>query len=182
MKRVALVMLVLMCVAGLVLAGVARRAVSADRVYSVLALKAALARQPRTWAGRTVLVRGIAVGLLGPGCVPGAWCEAGLVDAGMPLDTSTVLPLKLQSAAPLVTLLRRMPPLARFMPAPQALRWGRPATYRIQIHLQPAAACAAPPCYDALLLDAPGAGPNGVLATPVETHIIALATRVPGAN
>src|SRR5438477_7492956 len=109
MKRVSLILLGFVLVAVLVLAGIGNRAVSADRVYSVVALKAALARQQRGWAGRTVLVRGIAVGLLGPGCVPGAWCAAGLVDPDMPLDTSSVLPLTLEPAAPLLTLLRRVP-------------------------------------------------------------------------
>jgi len=58
MRRVVLLALGLVLVAGLVAAVVGRRA--PERVYTVAQVRAGLARQPAAWAGRTLLVRGIA--------------------------------------------------------------------------------------------------------------------------
>src|SRR2546423_15581034 len=63
MKRLVLVMLALM-IAPLIAAGgvgliqVARSHTALDRVYTVAQVRAGLARNPRAWVGRTVLVRG----------------------------------------------------------------------------------------------------------------------------
>ena len=62
MRRLILLALGLVLVAGLTIAVVGRRAPRApEGVYTVAQVRAGLVRQPAAWAGRTVLVRGAAV-------------------------------------------------------------------------------------------------------------------------
>jgi hypothetical protein len=85
LRRVVLLMLGLVLVAGLLAAVVGRRA--PERVYTVAQVRADLARQPAVWVGRTVLVRGVAVlsfwpiGPAGGGSVPCALPPATLPPA-----------------------------------------------------------------------------------------------------
>lgn len=136
-----------------------------DTIYSITAVHNGVATAPAAWIGRTVLVRGMAIGLYGPNCAPGSWCAFGLVDKGAPLNDETVLQLQPQSAVPLMALLRQTPGVGRFIPGPQSLLWGRLAVYRIVIQGLPASACAARPCYRAVLPDAPAPDPHGVFVS-----------------
>jgi hypothetical protein len=59
---------------------------------------------------------------------------------------------------PAVAVLRRLPLLRGLVPAPQALRWGAVATYRVRLQAIPESICDSDICFEALLLDAaPGA-------------------------
>jgi hypothetical protein len=50
--------------------------------------------------------------------------------------------------------LRRLPLVGLLVPPQQQAAPGVPATYRIQLRAATADSCAAPPCYQAVLLDA----------------------------
>jgi hypothetical protein len=101
---------------------------------------------------RIVRVRGIAEGC-GFGVAFDLCPPAALVDAG---SSATGQPLWLAQgdASPLRTLLRRIPLLARFAPAPQALQWQVVATYRVRVQAIPASICGTGVCVQAVLLDA----------------------------
>lgn len=142
-----------------------------DRVYSIAAVRSGVAAAPAAWIGRTVLVWGLAIGLYGPNCAPGSWCVFGLVDQGAPIDDRTVLHLQPQSAVPLLSMLRQAPGMGRFIPGPQRLVWGRLAVYRVLIQGIPARACAARPCYRAVLPDAPAPDAHGVFVTATQADV-----------
>jgi hypothetical protein len=139
-----------------------------ETVYSVAALRNGVTAAPARWSGRTVLVRGIAIGLYGPNCAPGSWCAFGLLDPGAPLDDTTVLRLQPQVAGALIATLRRAPGVSQLLPAPQELRWGRLAVYRVQIQRLPAASCPTHRCYRVVLPDAPAPGPGGVFVSSTQ--------------
>ena len=159
-------------IVALILVAVGVAVVAAPRgpetVYTVAALRNGMASAPARWSGRTVLVRGIAIGLYGPNCAPGSWCAFGLLDPGAPLDDTTVLRLQPQAAGALIAMLRRTPGVGRFLPAPQPLRWGRLAVYRVQIQRLPAASCPSRRCYGVVLPDAPAPGPGGVFVSSTQ--------------
>lgn len=134
-------------------------------VYTVAALRSDVASRPAAWLGQAVLVRGVAIGIYGPNCAPGAWCAFGLVDPDVPISDATILQLQPGAANPLLATLRRAPALDRFIPAPQRLYWGQVAVYHLQIEPAPAAGCATRPCYRVVLPDAPAPGPHGVFVS-----------------
>jgi hypothetical protein len=142
----------LLALAGLLLvAGAARASMSSrqdqSRVYTVAQLVARQADDPRAWANRRVLVRGI-----GGGCIP--WAapnDSPCVDEGPELvemrgdNLVAALPLICGQDTPLPKFVRELPWLGRCLPAPQVLYPGKLAVYRIQLP--------AIPGYDALLID-----------------------------
>ena len=159
MKRLSLVLLALIFAAGGAgLIQVARSHTALDRVYTVAQVRAGLARNPRAWVGRTVLVRGTMVvidfacpyGGDGFKCTPIHWEE---LDPDAPGPQPLILAPA--SASPLLTFLQRLPLVGSSMPWAQSLREG-PGVYRVQ--LRAPAHCpfpsANPSCASALLLDA----------------------------
>jgi hypothetical protein len=176
-RRVVLLMLGLVLVAGLVTAGVGRRAPA--RVYTVAQVRAGLARQPAAWIGQTVIVRGVAAEAdfaTRPRTSTGMNCQ--LTTLGSPLpcalpltmpDGSTVyltlidnsasrqanmLPLVLAVrpvpvvSNPLITFVRRLPALARLLPAPKKIPDQVPGgvlrLYRIRLQPSGPISCATP--------------------------------------
>jgi len=61
MKRRSLIVVLFALLILAVIVGRARQPASPERVYALTAVTAGLARQPGTWVGRTVLVRGTAI-------------------------------------------------------------------------------------------------------------------------
>jgi hypothetical protein len=129
---------------------------AANPVYSARALRAGVAQDPAAWLGRTVRVRGIAVRCSdppswGPHCLYeqpqllGRWGAPAA--EGLPLDSDAAPP-------PLVGALRQLPLLGRLMPAPQVLRWGAVATYRVRLQALTESSCGTGACFEAVLLDA----------------------------
>jgi hypothetical protein len=136
-------------------------------VYTVSELQAGLADNPHAWLGHTVLVRGVA---LGPACPSNASCVfawPALVDADAP-PLRSFLPLSMGPANPLLALLRRLPLVGRLVPRPQLLRWGRPASYRVQVQDAAGTSPNGTRRYAAVLLDPapPGHGPMPVWQGP----------------
>jgi hypothetical protein len=166
--RVLVALLGLALASSVLLAVAAGSQVPQGPMYSVAQVQAGLAHSPGSWLGRTVRVRGVAEGC---GFPPSTY-TAGEISAGSPASEylSACLPPHLADAASpatvealwladrdqgrLLTLLRRVPILAWFAAAPQALRWGVLATYRVQLRAAPAGSCVFLPCYQAVLLDA----------------------------
>lgn len=147
-------------------------------VYPVAALRKALARHPDALVGRTIRVEGVVpLPLTFSVCSAGA---AGCADAEQayllyPPDnqytipgkrgtlefdyeapSGTTLPLVMGQADPLPAALRRLPVLGSLAPAPQRLRFGAAATYRVRVQAAPSHTylCLAPPCYLLVLVDA----------------------------
>jgi hypothetical protein len=154
---------VLASLLGLVPAGLVAAAALNHRdlrpIYRVADLRRAVGRDPGSWLGRTVVVRG-RMATYSTWSAPDSIVKATvLVDPGTAYDT-TALSVVLGSEDPLLTFLRHVPLLGEQVPAPQALRWGAVATYRVQLRLAPAVSCSGMRvCYAALLLDAePDAG------------------------
>lgn len=128
--------------------------VSADRIYSVGALRAGLAANPAALIGRTVTVRAAAV--MGGQCPATASCVfAGpaLVDpdAGMP---STWLPVTIGRPNGLLAWLRHVPLLGQLVPGPQQVEWGATHVYRVELRVASGRACGSTVCYEALIPDA----------------------------
>jgi hypothetical protein len=69
-------------------------------------------------------------------------------------DGAGLLPVSMGKPNPLLAALRRLPLLGRLMPPLHTVRWGAVGTYQVYLRAAPSGACAAPPCYQALLLDA----------------------------
>jgi hypothetical protein len=129
-------------------------------VYSVSDLRSHLAKDPRGWLGRGLLVRGEAIAVA---CaedagtpVPCAPPRGYLIDPDPSLAVEP-LPLGWAGPDPLLTMVRRLPLVGPFIPAPRVVHWERVAVYRVQLRAA-TGLCGVPPCYEALLLDAaPGA-------------------------
>jgi hypothetical protein len=127
-------------------------------VYTVAQVQAQLARRPRAWTNRALLLRGVAEVA---GCVvdtPDGQLLCGparavLGDAGPP-PTGASLPLALAGSDPLLAVVRRVPLLGGLLPAGQMVHWGEVATYRVELRVMPDQVCGAATCYGALLLDA----------------------------
>ncbi len=181
--------------AGLVAAVVGRPSSPAGPVYTVAQVRAGLARQPSAWAGRTVLVRGVAFEsfwatgpMSGEGhpCDPrffgghpqlcplvranGATVYLTLMDDSVQFDprhpfftiqqaTRMTLNLAVQPIAPtpLIALVRRVPPLVRFLPMQGQVPGGVSHLYRIRLQPAGSAPCARPAafnCATGVLVDA----------------------------
>jgi hypothetical protein len=123
------------------------------RAFSVPALLRKLTRDPVDWSGQTVLIQGWAAKYRTWDAPDSIVTTVELRDAAAPVGAPG-LPLVWGSGDPLLVSLRRIPLLGRFAPPAQAIRWGARATYRVQLRIVPAAACAALPCVEAIVLDA----------------------------
>lgn len=128
-------------------------------VYSVARVRGQLARDPRAWVGRVVRLRARAelcpaeIADEGAGCGP-AHPVLAPPDAA---DAAEPLPLAAVPDPPLPALLRRLPPLAGMLPAPQRVDWGSVAVYRVRLATAVCDPYQPPPCYAAqLLAGAPG--------------------------
>jgi hypothetical protein len=126
-----------------------------EPVYTLAALRASLERDPSAWLGRTVRMRAIpALRWCFVWTTPSPSCqlwEPALVGTGT--GAAEPLPLAWGSAPAPLAYLRRVPVLGALAPPPQAIRWGAPGIYRVQLH---ATTCFAPgmsPCYEAMVLD-----------------------------
>lgn len=116
-------------------------------IATMAGLKRDLAQAPTAWLGRTVRVRGEAVGLaswlyatparsrgLGaPNCCPAHLVVLAprLVDPAAP--SASGFPLVWGAADPWLTVLRRMPVIGSWAPQPQGPRWGVLTVYRIRL-------------------------------------------------
>jgi hypothetical protein len=121
--------------------------------YAVADLQRRVIRDPGRWIGPTVLVRGRVAMDRSWKAPDSIVTRFDLIDPGAPRGTPG-LALAWGGADPLLAALRRLPLIGRLAPRPQVLRWGAPATYRVRLRASDALACATPPCYEALLLDA----------------------------
>lgn len=144
---------------------VAARTPAPPPVYSLATVWAGLSQSPSGWVGRTVRVRALAgnpcltwMHDAYPACIYG---RPALLEPSAP-NIATALPLR---GAPPTSLLAALPSpllaalnrlhLARWLaPAPQQIRWGAPAIYRVRLQVAPFTFCGAARCYEALLLDA----------------------------
>lgn len=161
MKRLLLVpvaALGLVLTAVLLVAALSGR-VEHDPVYLPDALREQLASNPVSWAGRTVLVRGTIVpcrayagSRRSPPCL--AWPALGpawRVGAGVVGEEFLV-----GRADPdlVPEWLGQVPLLGLVEPAPQVLRWGAAATYRVRITRLDPMICSTGLCYELLLREA----------------------------
>jgi len=116
-------------------------------VYTVAQARAGMMRQPRSWVGRTVLVRARAFPL-GANCPPSIpWCtNVVLADGDALLSTSTLVAIAAGPTRPdpLVSLLRRVPLVDRMIRQPQQVDWSHVATYRVHLSVQSFSPCIAP--------------------------------------
>ncbi len=117
-------------------------------VYTVAQARAGIFRQPRSWVGRTVLVRARAFPL-GASCPPiNPWCtNVVLADGAAVLaNTSTLVAMAADPARPdpLLSLLGRVPLVGRLIPQPQQVDWSHVATYRVHLSAQSFSPCLAP--------------------------------------
>jgi hypothetical protein len=117
-------------------------------VYTVAQVQTLLAREPKQWLGRTLLLHGMVAG------EPAYHPMPSLVDADAAVAIAPLPVARSTRPDPLRAFLRRVPLLGELVPAPQALRWGADATYRVQLRGAPGTWCTMPPCYQAVLLDA----------------------------
>lgn len=123
-------------------------------VYSVAQMEAYLARDARSWVGRTIVVHGLVVG------APAASGSPNPVDTWSPIlvdpRASTgvdALPLSRGDPDSLRALLRRLPWLGSPGPREQAIHWGEIADFRVQLRTLARATCGRDVCYEAVLLD-----------------------------
>jgi len=117
-------------------------------IYTVAQARAGMIRQPRSWVGRTVLVRARAFPL-GANCPPSIpWCtNVVLADGNALLATTPTLVAMAAGPArpdPLVSLLRRVPLADRLIRQPQQVDWSHVATYRVHLSAQSFSPCIAP--------------------------------------
>ncbi len=148
MRRIVLVLAALALVVAIIMA-TGQRPTPAGAVYTVAQVRAGLARNPRAWVGRTILVRGLVMRCrLVEGCValPPGIPRVGLVD-GIPIIEmpraavlSQALPLQV-GEDPFRSFLRLIPLLRRVVPTPRQLSPAQPTTYRV--HLIVETPCAA---------------------------------------
>jgi hypothetical protein len=128
-----------------------RIVVTPAMVYTVAQARAGMMRQPRSWAGRTVLVRARAFPL-GTNCPPSIpWCtNVVLADGDALLATAPTLVAMAAGPArpdPLVSLLRHVPLADRLIRQPQQVDqvdWSHIATYRVHLSAQSFSPCIAP--------------------------------------
>jgi hypothetical protein len=116
-------------------------------VYTVAQARTGMMRRPRSWVGRTVLVRARAFPL-GANCPPSIpWCtNVVLADGDALLSTSTLVAIAAGPTRPdpLVSLLRRVPLVDRMIRQPQQVDWSHVATYRVHLSAQSFSPCIAP--------------------------------------
>jgi hypothetical protein len=109
--------------------------------YSVAGFRAALAQHPGTWSGRVVHVRGI---LEGPFvfCADTRPCPRatlGLIDTeDQAVGPNDYLLVTTEAQASPLRLLREVPLISAFVPAPQTPQFGRMSIYRLRVAADPA--------------------------------------------
>jgi hypothetical protein len=119
-------------------------------IYTLSTVRAALAQGQRGLLDRPLRVRAV----VGVCTIRASACfdwqpvlvddRRGGADGALPLRWTPTL----------LTTLRRLPLLGRLLPAPQPVRWGTSAVYRLAFHVLPGAMCGVQPCYQVDLLDA----------------------------
>jgi hypothetical protein len=156
--RAKVVLLVLACaLSGAILAAQYLQA-GGVVVFSVADVQHGLHTRPALWVGRTLLVRGKVVSAIP--CIgdracsalaPGLWQQNSVAPA-MPM---AVEPLSLAHTGltPWFARLRGVPILGGLLPAPQTLRFGAVATYRVQLRARARSICGAGICFEAALVD-----------------------------
>lgn len=148
MNRVAIGLAAVGLAAGLLIVigtGLAAVFAASGKVYTVAQASAAMDRNPRSWRGRTVLVRAVAVPL-GGNCPPSMpWCtNIVLTDHDPVLATTPTLVVMAARSNPYVTLLRRLPFVDRLLADPQQVEWGQRVIYRLHLSAQTFTPCLAP--------------------------------------
>jgi hypothetical protein len=113
---------------------------AAAPVYTVAQIRSVLAHQSMPWVGRNVQVRGI---LEGPFvfCADTRPCPPptlGLVDTeDQIMGPDRYLPVTTEAEAAPLRLIRQIPLLSAFVPAPQPLQFGRVAIYTVRVTADP---------------------------------------------
>jgi hypothetical protein len=120
-------------------------------VYRVAQLASGLHRDPGAWLGHTVLVRGVAGVATCTQPPRRVLCGPLRFMLSDPDPAARWLDLTWTDGGPVLALLRRVPLLRSVVPAPQAIRWGAVAVYRIQLQVERPCGAA---CYAVVLLDA----------------------------
>ena len=134
------------------------------RVYTVAQVRQALIADRSAWAGRTILVRGIAVtAQTSFPCTYTGCSLTALVDSLSQPETAALW-LGQGQPEPLWSTLRRLPWAGRLAPAEQRPLLGSPATYRIRLLARPD--CAHSSCFDALLPDSQPANTTVLIPSP----------------
>jgi hypothetical protein len=131
---------------------------TAPTVYMASALYARLARNPRAWNGRTVLVRGVIVGCRpseGCGRLPWGQPETGLGTFGATTTVGTI-PVLWGIPNPWTEVLRRLTLVAHLIPGPRPASVTGPVVYRLHFQPGPAHYCSYSPCIVGRLVDTPG--------------------------
>jgi hypothetical protein len=153
----------LLALAGMALGGVlavhaVQQSDTAPSIYMASALYARLARNPRAWNGRTVLVWGVIVG-----CRPSEQCgrlpwgqpETRLGTLGATTAVGTI-PVLWGIANSWTEVLRHLPLVSHLIPGPRPASVTRPAVYRLHFQPGPAHYCSHSPCIVGRLVDTPG--------------------------
>jgi hypothetical protein len=148
-------LLSMLLVAGLAATALGRQG-GRSPVYSVAALRAGLDRDPGAWLNRTLRVRGVAAPCEVTMSGPNSPCRGGLP---VLLDDTAVhedaaLPLGRGRPDPAYAALRRIPLLGHLVPSPPYFAWGMPATYTVEIVVEPFPVAGTVDGYRVLLLDA----------------------------
>jgi len=120
--------------------------VSTGPVYTVAQVQAGIGHHPRSWVGRTVLVRALAtpLGASCPASVP--YCtNVVLSDRDPELGSTPSLVAMAAPPDPFWSVLRAVPLMDRVIPDPQEVAWQRVATYRVHFSAQTFVPCL-PPC------------------------------------
>ena len=164
MKRRIVLVLAALTLAVAIIVAMGHQPTPMGAVYTVAQVRAGLARNPRAWVGRTILVRGLVIRCrLVEGCValPPGIPRVGLVD-GIPIIEmpraavlSQALPLRI-SENPLWSFLRLIPLLRGVVPASRQLSPAQPTAYRVRLIVETPCAVAnsRASCVVASLVDA----------------------------
>lgn len=120
---------------------------AAGPIYSVASVRAAIMHGQSELLNRPLRVRAV-VGV----CT--TWVSRCFDWEPVLVDDRRAAPVPLNWSPTLLTALRHIPLLGHFLPAPQPVRWGARAVYRVSVHLVRGTICGAPPCLRADLLDA----------------------------
>ncbi len=120
-------------------------------VYTVTQVQTGMVHQPRSWLGRTVLVRALA-SPLGTSCPPSipSCTNVVLTDSNPILANTPTLVAIAARPDSLRSMLRRVPLADRMIPDPQQVDWGQFATYHVHLSAQSFAPCI-PPCMNVQL-------------------------------
>jgi hypothetical protein len=162
MRQARLLTCLLTTIASLLLAATCALAVmrhgDPGQVYAVVQVQAGFAHRPGAWVGRTILVRGEVVACLAvpsadngrcAGLAPPDWQPSSPTPWRAAIDPMALVPAEID---PFRTLLRRLPLLGAFLPAPPILHWGAVTTYRVRLQAAVNNGCGTGACVEAILL------------------------------